>query len=161
METKFEFNGATKPSQVVRAMCLGLRNLRENQRIDMTTFGNLGVTDQSVCYGCAATWAIQEMYGDELPMEYFEPDCGQLEGLGTPHEGPIQDLECAIDSLRRGSPSDLLALFCGEEVAAKLLRNCGTIDDLVYLDNSTTQVALEESLAPYEKLAEQLEGKGY
>ena len=46
--------------EAIDAMLIGLETIPNGSfKIDMTTFGNI---DNNVCYGCAATCALQQLY---------------------------------------------------------------------------------------------------
>lgn len=62
----------TKPSEMVRAMINGLRRQdeREDFHIKMDKWAGLGSLDgKPVCFGCAATCAVQELTKDPVPSE--------------------------------------------------------------------------------------------
>ncbi len=116
------FFGKTKPSEFLQAMVDGLRAAAETPKQDicMKTFGH--VDQEGVCYGCAATWALQNLAGKTLTAE-------QVELLGSTHELPtkdfygvsgrrIYDFETAIDWARKGEIGEL-ADFC--HIARKTL----------------------------------------
>lgn len=91
----------------VQAMVDGLRNQNERSdfRIDMDTFGEY---TGSICFGCAATCAVQQITGVQFN------DARIIYARERVIEHDIEDLadfECAIDSIRKGSFAEIAEYF--------------------------------------------------
>lgn len=110
------FFGKTQPSEFLQAMVDGLRDADNapGQEINMQTFGNV---NEGVCYGCAATWALQRLMGGRLSDAQVTAlgwmDAAHLEPLTWHGESieRIMDFERAIDHARMGCLLQL-ADFC-------------------------------------------------
>ena len=62
------FYDKSKPSEFLQAMVDGLNDLYPNQDVNMNTFGRVTA---GVCYGCAATYALQNLLGRQLTWDEF------------------------------------------------------------------------------------------
>lgn len=99
MKKKFEYMGLTRPSQFLRAMAEGLKDVRDgrygpDQKLCMDTFGH--VDEGGVCCGCAATWAIQRIWGRRM-------ESGDIDAMDRWESHPLQeDVESALDMARGG-----------------------------------------------------------
>jgi len=103
-----------KPSDALQAMVDGLReySARSDFRIDMDTFG---MVHNDVCFGCAATCAIQKATGKYLlDLKY-----NRLDGLWynikaeffAVSKSELVAFENAINAARLGDVSSLLAYY--------------------------------------------------
>jgi hypothetical protein len=128
-----------KPSIVLSAMVTGLLKSKvdANFRVKMETFGTV---ENSLCYGCAATLTLAEIFGEgslasEMMINYAKtqacqrgydevsfsdvnlPDVIRSETLNAQDSWSvdIEHLECALDSARRGNATQLIAFCTGEE----------------------------------------------
>lgn len=103
------FYGKSKPSEFLQAMVDGMRNLYPNQEINMATFGEVV---GKVCYGCAATWALQNLAGRQLTTDEVavrgRNDKGPIEGESS---RAILKFDRAMNLARAGVMWDF-ALFC-------------------------------------------------
>ena len=108
-----------KPSIALQAMVDGLRftDTQPQQQILMSTFGSVeggGISNLKICYGCAATWSIQNLTGRMLSTKEVE-DLGILRanntlcGWGTEEVAAFEE---AIDCARVGELGALFD-FCG------------------------------------------------
>ncbi len=63
----------SKPSKALEFMVNGLikHDKRNDFKVDMSTFGHYNIDDQ-MCYGCAATCAIQEITGMNLTKKTID-----------------------------------------------------------------------------------------
>lgn len=116
------FFGITKPSQALRAMAEGLRETRNKtagrvEEVRMDTFGH--ATQQTsppqvICYGCAATWAIQKLCPDyKIGGEISSAGCRdeRIAEAGLATIAVIEEFEYAIDQARRGRLGALFKFF--------------------------------------------------
>lgn len=101
-----------KPSQVIDAMIHGLQKAADDPefRFDMLTFGDVR---EDICYGCAATCAVQELYGIRFtPEQYLKTAQTGQKGtychIAVLGDSDIPEFEYMIDSLRSGHLADLL-----------------------------------------------------
>lgn len=100
-----------KVSKAVQAMIDGLKfqSQRKDFRVDMATFGgfsNSGDKGSLVCLGCAATCAIQQLFG----INFTDSQIGSLSGRSRQTVRDANDLdrfEEAIDMVGRGDSSYL------------------------------------------------------
>ena len=95
-----------KPSDAVMAMVNGLRkqSKRKNFRIRFSSFGSREYadgTDKIICFGCAATSAIQFIANKNFTGEEIDTRAERGEFLGF-DKNELQDFEEAIDNLRNG-----------------------------------------------------------
>jgi len=105
---------APKPSDALQAMVDGLKaqSKRDDFEIDMRTFGMKGMT---ICFGCAATCAIQQLAGIDFTMktgiscEMYRAETLNLE------IGEMSRFESVIDNARCGNLSNLLRFYYGDE----------------------------------------------
>jgi hypothetical protein len=117
------------PSSAVRAMVNGLRNQdrRADFQVDM---GSFGLVHRGVCFGCAATCALQEATGRNFTVRDITEHC-------------LSDWELMIDGLRSGFVKGLLNYY-----------EVDSFDfDLPYLSTENWR----DNLEPYERLATYLE----
>lgn len=141
-----------KPSAAVRAMVDGLREIPgETFRVRMESFGySIG----GVCYGCAATCAVQQATGKR-----FLPDqIGKLTVTSIMLDIEVMDMgrfEWVIDSLRKGQFVHLANYF---GVPHESLCRCALDRDA--LPELTNDNYLER-LPAYEAFADRLEAAGY
>lgn len=63
------FMGIYRPSDALFALADGLEQRQDGQLIDMGSYGH--ISEDGVCFGCAATWALQQLHGAPLPNAYF------------------------------------------------------------------------------------------
>lgn len=136
-----------KPSQAVRAMIDGLRRQsnREGFEIDMDTFGQVS---REVCFGCAATCAVQEIYGD-LGADYDFSLTHYRAKMWGINQSDLEQFEFAIDNLRSGWDGVLFGYFGLEKPDYD-------IEELPCLHNGDW----EEGLPAYERYASWLEEQG-
>jgi len=94
-----------KPSDAVQAMIDGLleQDARKGFKVDMDTFGS---SMDGICYGCAATCAVQKIAGKDLPADVIGMAREEAEFLGFDLKDVI-DFEFAIDDLRAGDTKGL------------------------------------------------------
>jgi len=112
------FLGKSKPSEFLQAMVDGLweASRRRGQGVDMSTYGM--VSDEDICYGCAATWSLQNLLGHWLPpdkiMALGSVDTTLLKDYEWNGETPrrVLDFETVMDFARTGQLNPL-ARFCG------------------------------------------------
>ena len=105
-----------RPSVAVRAMITGLHkaDAREDFKINMNTFGK---KFENICYGCAATCAIQEIAGIEYmptqPVDLLSDRALILFGKSytLDNQNNLFDFELAIDNFRCGKPEFLLKIY--------------------------------------------------
>jgi hypothetical protein len=96
------------PSAALQAMVNGLRkqSKRSDFKIDMGTFGD---AYGGVCYGCAATCALQEISGIDFTLENM---LWHNLPYATPFSGQeISDFEDVIDAARSGYLLPLFTFF--------------------------------------------------
>lgn len=86
--------------EIIMAMVKGLRN--QHVEVDMSTFGE---SIDNVCYGCAATNAICEIYGGMIPASHI--DDGELRSnyIDATYNFLLY-FELAINKLREGNLDD-------------------------------------------------------
>lgn len=105
----------TKPSQAVDAMIAGLRRQSRRKKflIDMDTYGAYSVS-RSMCFGCAATCALQEIAGKNF-VDFFSirDNALRLKYLGLEEHSDMwyNCFEKAIDELRKGDAERILEYF--------------------------------------------------
>jgi hypothetical protein len=122
------------PSTAIKFALAGLDRLskKEGYVINMGTFG-LGDCTDRVCYGCAATAAVQEMW-----MEDFIPENinSVLERSGALDLDcyELKSFEAAIDAARRNN-LEKLGDFCNYDLGIEEATVDYIIDDWIY-DNS-------------------------
>lgn len=120
-----------KPSRAIQYMLDGLlkQSKRRNFKIEMMTFGSVDRINQNkVCFGCAATCAVQEISGKNLTPAmfrncYYKDDwvTATSENLNF-HRLQLRDFEFAINSFRIGQPEDILKFF-DPEINGKVIYN--------------------------------------
>jgi hypothetical protein len=101
MKTTFKELTQNKPSLAVKAMIEGLRKAknRSDFKIDMSTFG---ASEDGICFGCAATCAVAQLTGKNLPPKIIDETLDAAKWLGVELED-MESFEAAIDGLRRGT----------------------------------------------------------
>lgn len=136
-----------KPSEAVRAMVDGLRNQsnRSDFKVDMDTFGRY---QGDVCFGCAATCAVQQATGINLVGE----DVYRKSNRAGIKEESLTNFEIAIDHLRKGHSHLFIHYF--------ELPNSRKLQYFGILPLMTTK-NWEYVLWRYEEYAEWLEEQGY
>lgn len=99
----------SKPSQALQAMVDGLieQNERPDFEINMNTFGT---TSNGMCYGCAATCAIQHLTGEDFTAKNIEDDYERSQLLQIDGDD-LEHFECAIDEARCGYLNGLFSYF--------------------------------------------------
>ena len=122
-----------KPSIVLQAMVTGLLNSKNDPKftVDMDYFGYV---KEQLCYGCAATVTLVEMFGNgksasELMLGHANAQVEQSNSIDAhlsdvlklePSIGQdslpdnLKDFENAVDSARRGRVSWLIEFLTGE-----------------------------------------------
>lgn len=98
--------------RAVEAMIVGLetQSKRDDFRIAMSTFGKAYKKyGKPVCFGCAATCAVQQLTGVNIGVDNIEPK-NHADAIGTLAEDTI-DFEGAIDGLRTGYIDGLAEYF--------------------------------------------------
>jgi len=103
-----------KPSSALQAMVDGLREYsgRKDFVVDMGSYGHV---EGGICYGCAATCAVQKTLGlDYLSVGYSYPrsskDLGSEQLLGVDSRD-LCAFETAIDQARKGDLWELMGYF--------------------------------------------------
>jgi len=138
-EYEVEFLGTDRPSQAVRAMIDGLlaADRREGFKVDMNTFERYF---EGICYGCAATCALQQMGGYPL---IFDTSGVHRHVWATRREMMEQFvlMESAIDFFRLGVIKNLLKFYgynylgwlkaCADDAPEKLYMTNGTWRDQI------------------------------
>ena len=114
-----------KASIVLKAMVTGLLKSKAdpNFTVEMDSFGYV---QDKLCYGCAATVTLVEMFGErrsasELMLGYVKPETYRFEIIPAflsnilPNtQDSLFMLEIAVDSARLGDVSSLIELLTGE-----------------------------------------------
>ena len=90
-----------KPSRAIRAMCDGLQAQakRPDFRILMDTFGS---HIRGVCYGCAATCAVQEAAGIQFGPENITGNLRRSSAIGCDRHD-LAEFEAVVERLRNGN----------------------------------------------------------
>ncbi len=107
-----------KPSRALTAMRNGLLATLDDPRfrVLMMSFGEMGrEEEEEICFGCAATYAVQAAYNWSLSPEELVKATGSTIRAGYVY-GSLQDMEnfeVAIDTARQGSLSTLFS-YMGE-----------------------------------------------
>jgi hypothetical protein len=163
IEEPREFLGITKPSEAIEAMLRGLKAVHEEgvHKIDMSTFGEVR---DGTCFGCAATWALQELVGKPMTAENFrygennDTWSAHAEYAGVDYH-QIVDFECAVDNSRHGHVSALLWFFgVSAPDAGELQRSCSNRGEWALSDYSDeTQ---EREIPKVAKFAKYLKKRG-
>jgi hypothetical protein len=112
------FYGKTLPSEFLQAMVDGLRaaNADPQQQISMSSYGTVGFG--GVCFGCAATWTLQELEQRLLTVDEIKA-LGFLTTVSTKRTFQVSEeqadrivrFEFSMDSARSGRLGNL-AYFC-------------------------------------------------
>jgi hypothetical protein len=151
-----------KPSLAVKAMVIGLKEAPslENFVVNMNTFGTAD-DDEDICYGCAATVAIQKIAGVRFNTSNIDSDVGKAVAVKTTSIDLIE-FERAIDYLRNSNVYAFLHYFVDGYTAEDLW------DDWCKEELKRGQQLprlrsdyKDEELADYEILASWLEDRGY
>lgn len=106
-----KFLGITKPSEAAQAMVDGLRaqSKRSDFRIAMDTFGS---TDGKICFGCAATCAIQVLNKRNFTVEDLcNGGISRRQAIPAEKSAKIARFESAINLFRIGIPIELFDFF--------------------------------------------------
>ena len=107
--------GIVSYCEIIDAMITGLKkhSKRKDFEINMNTFGTIG---EEVCFGCAATCALQEITGKTITIKsvddylnYDDIETCQFFSNGIT-DGEIDRLENQIDSFRSGNPLGLMKI---------------------------------------------------
>lgn len=105
--------------KAVDAMLTGLKSQSErcDFKIDMTSFGH---SKDGVCFGCAATCAVQQLAGENFIPDFIGTMSTQADFL----KFDLYDMgafETAIDELRKGIIYDLVRYFGKQKHIAFIL----------------------------------------
>lgn len=169
-ETK-TFMGISRPSQALQAMIDGLQGREKNQHVDMASFG-YRLEGHHTCYGCAATWTLQQLRGEPLPGEYFtafDEDCVALRdaSLDTQERShvlkqrdyEVESFEIAMDHARQGLLKTLFEFFGLSKSDVK------SFNDYCHSNGVRVRRLINESwedcLPDYVELVKHLEKQGY
>lgn len=108
-----------KPSEAVFAMVEGLKYYREqeNFKIKMSSYGEV---KDKVCFGCAATCAVQYLYKHNFTLEEIGSLTNQANALNL-DKRELCNLEIAIEDLRSGCPLFFLLNFMGRDAASDVM----------------------------------------
>lgn len=154
MVTKITFRELCqgKPSIALKAMVAGLLKMsqRADCRIEMGTFGDF---ENGICYGCAATAAIQELCQIEFTPHQFMRERDRVEALGV-ETSDLRAFEYAIDSARKG---ELMELFLYMGLQSKIHHSNERHNMRFCLTNKNWQKALPDVNA----LIQDLETEGF
>ena len=104
-----------KPSVALKAMCDGLRehSKRDDFAVRMGTYGD---AEGNICYGCAATCAVQQIAGvrftpNTVPVDHWHDGFeNHAKACGILH-ADIREFEFAIDNAREGEMERLFSYF--------------------------------------------------
>ena len=103
-------------SAAIRLMVAGLREIpNEDFVVRMSTFGVAGTregSDKRICYGCAATCALQKLAGKRLDPDTVGVNYARSMILGFNNLEMIE-FENVIDELRQGLISHRVQSFFG------------------------------------------------
>jgi hypothetical protein len=99
------------PSSALQAMVDGLRsqNERHDFHVDMCTFGEYD-EDMDICFGCAATCAVQEIFGKNLRGHDIVNIFDRADIFGCDIKD-IDSFESAINYARLGNMSLLFEYY--------------------------------------------------
>lgn len=105
-----KFLGITKPSEAAQAMVDGLRiqSKRSDFKIDMDDFGS---TDGKICFGCAATCAIQVLNKKDFTVEDLRSRAISRRQAVRAAADKVARFESAINCFRMGVPIGLFNFF--------------------------------------------------
>ena len=138
MTTKILIHQKFTAQQAINAMITGIEKALDksdkgdytNFKLDMGTFGRKS-GNSATCYGCAATVALQELYGYVFtPKDYTHKDDDELtperhharaltENVATSIDSlDVFNFEHAVDSFREGSLQPLFEYF-NEEIPSE------------------------------------------
>jgi len=96
-----------KPSDAIKAMLAGLQKADHERgfQIDMSTYGAVSDEDECgsepICFGCAATCAIQHLLGRPFLPEEID-DRSKHAAVLNVHWQEVNAFETAIDNFRTG-----------------------------------------------------------
>ena len=92
---------APKPSDAIIAMLEGIEASKPNKEfiLDFSTFGRSG---QTLCYGCAATCAVQQLSGIRFEVGHQIDNLTQRSELTKIKPIGLRGFELAIDDFRLG-----------------------------------------------------------
>ena len=144
----------------VEAMTKGLKRQerREDFNIDMDSFGDSCVDNNptsqpfhamEICFGCAATCAVQELFGIDFESDNIWERCFRADSVNVDID-IFEGFESAIDHLRCGR-SHLLGIFCDLDVDDK----CLTIEKFARLPELGTYT-WEDNLPGYEDVLQEI-----
>lgn len=151
------------PSSAIRAMCDGLVNQskREDFGIEMSSYGGTSKvyqpetkTFKEMCFGCAATCTIQEIFQKNVTPRTARMDKHHL--LDEVGKAEVERFEYMINDLRNGMLWTLLDYY---EVVANFTGRQISAMELGLPDLGTYN--WEKGLPAYRKLARKLEELGY
>lgn len=92
----------------VEAMITGLQTIPgEKFYVNMNTYGEPSIRNPGVCFGCAATCAVQKLTGVMFEPDTISPSPIRLATIGAKD---LLEFEATIDALRSGHV-DLLVMF--------------------------------------------------
>lgn len=139
-----------RPSDAVMAMVEGIRKQRKRPDfcLDMDTFG---MAIGGICYGCAATCAVQEIYNHDLNIHEIQSRLLKIRAFDA-DSIDLADFEKAIDSLRQGIYLPLFDYFDVDKHDMLVLSKKPWPFHLPHLGSFVT----EESLTVYIRFAEHL-----
>lgn len=155
---------APKPSDAIKAMCVGLR--RQSQRADFCiSMGSFGDASFDMCYGCAATCAIQELAQRDLDVDTIIGVSKRADALGLSRRD-MYAFEGLIDRVRRGVFGPLFEYYgmpFPPGFAHIDRRALDTREQRSDYDDKWLMYSCdwEIKLPLYEELAEQLAAAGY
>lgn len=139
----------SKPSQALQAMIDGLRT--QSQRYDFKIrMGTFGHSDGAICFGCAATCAVQEIAQTNLSVSAMHYFVDRAAALNFELSG-FAEFEGSIDTARYGDMGRLFEYF---DLDYSKGQNYNI--DLVLRDDDWEKV-----LPNYEALVARLEKDGF
>jgi hypothetical protein len=127
------------PSKAIEFAITGINRLstKEGYVNDMSTFGSVSRTYE-ICYGCAATAAVQEMWMKDFTPENIYSADHRANALDLdPHE--LCKFESAIDSAR-GNSLEELGVFCDCDLSVEE----ATVDYIIssWINDGSTEYSL-------------------
>lgn len=142
-----------KPSVALQMMMDGLieQSKREDFEIDMHDFGRSDGT--KMCYGCAATCAIQKIAGKNLTVGNIAYSTDRAKYLGFRHN-ELRIFEDAIDQARKGDLYTLFEFFYSSDY----LDDINIYQDRIYLRNAEDW---EDKIPEIKRLIADLQKSGY
>lgn len=129
----------------VEAMITGLQTIPgEKFYVNMNTYGEPSIRNPGVCFGCAATCAVQKLTGVMFAPNIIESATKRRDTLGA---RDLLQFESAINALRTGHVDSLVEFFdAWDNITDKGLgTELGEIElYLPVLDNSSWRERLDE-----------------